>query len=522
MNSKGKYRRDGMVCSAEEAVSRIFDNATVACGGFVGAAHPEGLTAAIERVFLREGRPRGLTLLYAAGQGDAKDRGLNHLGHEGLVTRVVGGHWALAPKMGKLALDNKIEAYNFPQGVLCQLFRDIAAGRPGCITHIGLGTFIDPAVGCGGRLNARTIEPLVERIELGGKPWLWYKSIPIDVSLIRATSADPYGNLSMEEEVIIGEVLSLAQAARNNGGIVLAQVKRLIDHPTPPQQVTVPGILVDQIVVAQAHEHEQTFAETLNSTYYTSAAEGASQGGGHLSALKPMPADRRIIAARACDELKAGMIVNLGIGMPEGVARVAAERGILEECTLTVESGPIGGMPAGGLSFGASVHPLAVVDQPAQFDFYDGRGLDFTALGLAQADSHGNVNVSRFGTRFAGVGGFVNISQTAKRLVFCGTFTASGLEVAVESGRLRIVTEGKVRKFLKDVEQISFSALRSRQLGQQVLYVTERAVFQLVDEGLELIEIAPGIDLQSQILAHMDFKPIMRNVRPMPRELFQS
>jgi propionate CoA-transferase len=518
MKQTSRCRRDEKLCSAEQAVALIADGATVACGGFVGAAHPEGLTAAMERVFLRDGRPRNLTLIYAAGQGDGKDRGLNHLGHEGLVKRVVGGHWALAPKMGRLALENKIEAYNFPQGVVCQLFRDIAAGRPGCITHIGLGTFIDPAVGCGGRLNERTVEPLVERIELGGKPWLWYKSIPIQVSLIRATCADPYGNLSMDEEVIIGEVLALAQAARNGGGIVLAQVKRLIDQPIPPKQVAVPGILVDRIIVAQAHEHEQTFAESLNPAYYT--VRDSSPQTRNPEPEPRFPPDRRIIAARACDELKPGMIVNLGIGMPEGVARVAAERGILDACTLTVESGPIGGMPAGGLSFGASVHPLAVVDQPAQFDFYDGRGLDFTALGLAQADVCGNVNVSRFGDRFAGVGGFVNISQTAKRLVFCGTFTASGLEVAIENGKLRIVREGKVGKFLKAVEQISFSAARSRELSQQVLYVTERAVFKLIDEGLELIEIAPGIDLQSQVLNLMDFRPIIRDIRPMPAKLF--
>jgi propionate CoA-transferase len=518
MKQTSRCRRDEKLCSAEQAVALIADGATVACGGFVGAAHPEGLTAAMERVFLRDGRPRDLTLIYAAGQGDGKDRGLNHLGHEGLVKRVVGGHWALAPKMGRLALENKIEAYNFPQGVVCQLFRDIAAGRPGCITHIGLGTFIDPAVGCGGRLNERTVEPLVERIELGGKPWLWYKSIPIQVSLIRATCADPYGNLSMDEEVIIGEVLALAQAARNGGGIVLAQVKRLIDQPIPPKQVAVPGILVDRIIVAQAHEQEQTFAESLNPAYYT--VRDSSPQTRNPEPEPRFPPDRRIIAARACDELKPGMIVNLGIGMPEGVARVAAERGLLDACTLTVESGPIGGMPAGGLSFGASVHPLAVVDQPAQFDFYDGRGLDFTALGLAQADVCGNVNVSRFGDRFAGVGGFVNISQTAKRLVFCGTFTASGLEVAIENGKLRIVREGKVGKFLKAVEQISFSAARSRELSQQVLYVTERAVFKLIDEGLELIEIAPGIDLQSQVLNLMDFRPIIRDIRPMPAKLF--
>lgn len=510
-----RCRRDGKLCTADEAVALIGDGDSVACGGFVGAAHPEGLTAALERRFLKEGSPRNLTLLYAAGQGDAKERGINHLAHEGLVSRVVGGHWGLAPRLGKLALAGKIEAYNFPQGVICQLFRDIAAGRPGCITHIGLETFIDPSTGDGGRVNARTTEPLVERIELGGRPWLWYKSIPITISLIRASAADPAGNLSMENEVIIGEVLSLAQAAHNCGGLVLAQVKELRDEPIPPQQVSVPGILVDRIVVAQEHEHEQTFAESFNPAY-VSCLQGSS-----MPQPAPMERDERwIIAARACDELRPGMIVNLGIGMPEGIARIACERGILDACTLTVESGPIGGMPAGGLSFGAAVHPQAVVDQPAQFDFYDGRGLDFAALGLAQSDRAGNVNVSRFGDRFAGVGGFVNISQSAKHLVFCGTLTAGGLKVRFADGRLEIVQEGKTRKFLSAVEQISFSAARSRQLNQRVLYVTERAVFQLSDEGLELIEIAPGIDLQRHILDQMEFVPIMRQVRPMSSALF--
>lgn len=510
-----RCRRDDKICTFDQAVALIGDGDTVACGGFVGAAHPEGLTAALERRFISHGSPRNLTLLYAAGQGDAKERGLNHLAHEGLVRRVVGGHWGLAPRLGKLALAGKIEAYNFPQGVVCQLFRDIAAGRPGCITHIGLGTFIDPAVGDGGRVNDRTTEPLVERIELGGRPWLWYKSIPINISLIRATAADPAGNLSMDKEVIIGEVLALAQAAHNCGGLVLAQVKELRDQLIPPQQVAVPGILVDRIIVARDHEHEQTFAESFNPAYVQSLQ------GQTMPPPAPMERDERwIIAARACDELKPGMIVNLGIGMPEGIARVACERGILDACTLTVESGPIGGMPAGGLSFGASVHPQAVVDQPAQFDFYDGRGLDFAALGLAQSDRAGNVNVSRFGDRFAGVGGFVNISQTAKRLVFCGTFTAGGLQVRLANGKLEIIQEGKTRKFLSNVEQISFSAARSRELNQRVLYVTERAVFQLSDEGLELIEIAPGVDLQRHILDQMEFVPIMRQVKPMPSRLF--
>ncbi len=438
---------------------------------------------------------------------------MNHLAHEGLLRRVIGGHWGLAPRLGKLAIENKVEAYNFPQGVVCQLYRDIAAGRPGCITHVGLGTFIDP-IHDGGRLNSRTVEALVERVEIGGKIWLWYKSLPIHVGLIRATAADPHGNLIMDEETLIGDVLAIAQAAHNSGGIVLAQVKRLLNKAAMPHQVRVPGILVDCITLAEAHEHDQTFAETFNAAYVSPAPEG------DYHPVEPLPMDeRRLIAARACDELPEGAIANLGIGMPEGIARIAGERGLLSRFTLTVESGPIGGMPAAGLSFGASTHPQAIVDQPAQFDFYDGRALDFAALGAAEIDREGNVNVSKFGPRVAGVGGFVNITQTARKLVFCGTFTAGGLEVAVEAGRLRIVREGKIRKFVECVEHLSFSAGRSREVGQDVLYITERCVFRLVKEGLQLIELAPGIDLESQVVALMAFRPIIKEVRPMPLHL---
>jgi propionate CoA-transferase len=497
-------------------VALIADAQTVACGGFVGAGHPENLTHALEHRFLTTGRPRDLTLIYAAGQGDGRRRGLNHLAHTGLLRRVIGGHWGLAPGLGRLALSGAVEAYNFPQGVICQLFRDIAAGRPGCITHIGLGTFIDPMFG-GGRLNDRTTEPLVERVELGGTTWLWYKAVPIDVCLIRATAADCWGNLLTDEEALIGESLAMAQAAHNSGGLVLAQVRKLIDEPAAPQRVAVPGMLVDRIVVADAAEHEQTFAEHFNAAYCSPAMTEAAE----CALPEPMPPGaRRIIAARACDELCDGAIVNLGIGMPEGIACIAAERDLLARVTLTVESGPIGGMPAGGLSFGASRYPQAIIDQPAQFDFYDGRGLDFAALGAAQIDVHGNVNVSKFGDRFAGVGGFVNITQTAKRLVFCGTFTADGLEVAVENDRLRVVQEGRVQKFVPQVELVSFSAARSRQIGQEVLYVTERAVFRLVDVGLELVEVAPGVDVQRDILDQMGFQPLVRQLRPMPKHVF--
>jgi len=510
--------RDAKLCSAAEAVGLIQDGQAIGSGGFVGAGVPEALTRALEQRFVSTGSPRDLTVVYAAGQGDGKTRGINHLAHEGLVKRVIGGHWGLAPRMGRLAIEGKIEAYNFPQGVICQLFRDIAAGRPGCITHIGLGTFIDP-VNAGGRMNDRTPPGLVERIELDGRTWLWYKALPLHIGLIRATAADPQGNLVMNEEGVFGEMLPIAQAVRNCGGVVIAQVRRLLDEPAPPQHVRVPGILVDRIVVADPEDHPQTFGHSeFNPAFVTPASFDELRGTAALEPLPPGP--RRIIAARACDELPDGAIANLGIGMPEGVATIAAERGVLDRLTLTVESGPIGGIPAGGLSFGVSVHPQAIIDQPAQFDFYDGRGLDYAALGAAQVDAQGDVNVSKFGTRLAGVGGFVNITQTAKKVVFCGTFTTGGLEVETVNGQLRIVTEGRVPKFVEQVEQMSFSAQHSRQVGQEVVYVTERAVFRLQDDTLELIEIAPGIDLDDHVLKLMPFEPVIRLVGPMPSHVF--
>lgn len=503
------------ILTAAEAVALIPDGVTVVCGGFVGAAHPEALTAALEARFLATGQPRDLTLVYAAGQGDGRTRGLNHLGHAGLVKRVIGGHWGLVPKIGQLALTNQIEAYNFPQGVICHLLREIAGGRPGVFTKVGMETFIDPQHD-GGRLNSRTTTPLVRRVELEGEPWLWYRSFPIHVGLIRATAADPSGNLMMEEEAIIGEVLPIAQAARNGQGLVIAQVQRILDEPLPPHRVRVPGVLIDVIVVADEDHHWQTFGERHNRHYFE-----ASSSGTEAQDTTSLPWDeRRIIAARACDELRPGEIVNLGIGMPEGIARIAAERGLLRDVILTVESGPTGGMPAGGLSFGASVHPRAIIDQPAQFDFYDGGGLDFAALGAAQIDAAGNVNVSKFGTRLAGVGGFVNISQCARRVVFCGTFTSSGLQVGMDGGKLQILHEGAIRKCVAEVEQVSFSGEYARRQQRDVLFVTERAVFRLVAAGWELTEVAPGINLDRDILAQMDFRPLIRDVRPMSQFLF--
>jgi propionate CoA-transferase len=513
---------DAKLCTAEEAVACIRPRDTIACSGFIGSAHPEALTAAIEERFKREQSPRDLTLVYGAGQGDGKQRGLNHFAPQGMLKRVIGGHWGLAPSLGKLAIENKIEAYNFPQGVMCQLFRDIAAGRPGCITHVGLGTFIDPIHG-GGRLNLRTTEELVERVELGGQTYLWYKAFPIHIGLLRATAADSNGGLLFDEEAILGEALAIAQAVHNHGGKVIAQVKKLLPHAAPPHSVRVPGILVDHIVVANPSSHPLTFAEFDNVAYYSPFNQNATLNlnDQSSSSTDELSVERYIIAARACDELLPGSIANLGIGMPEGISVIAKQRGLLDQCTLTIESGPIGGAPAGGQSFGASAYPHAIIDQPAQFDFYDGGGLDFAALGAAQIDSQGNVNVSKFGSRVAGVGGFANIAHNAKKIIFCGTFTANELEVRCDSNGLNILREGTTKKWVKSIEQICFAAQHSRANQRDVLYVTERAVFRKCPEGLELIEIAPGVDLDRDILANMEFKPIIRQLRHMPKHCFE-
>ena len=490
------------VVTAAEAVQLIRDGESVMVEGFVGQCFAEELTLALEQRFLLTGAPRDLTLVFTAAPGDRQGRGLDRLCHEGLLARAVGGFWGWSPGLGTMALGNKIEAHNLPQGVISQLFRDTAAGKPGLITRVGLGTFVDPRHG-GGKINERTTEDRVELITLDGQEYLFYKALPLDVAFLRGTTADPEGNTTMEREALTMEALAVATAVHNAGGLVIVQVERVADNGSlSAREVKIPGVLVDCVVVSQPEHHWQTFG-----TQYSPAFSGELRR--VQSPIAPMElTQRKVIARRAAMELRSDSVVNLGIGLPEGVANVAAEEHILEYLTLTAEPGPLGGMPTAGLDFGAAVNAHAVLDQPSQFDFYDGGGLDAAILGMAQADRLGNVNVSRFGSKLAGSGGFINISQNAKRLVFVGTFVVPS-HSRVRDGRLVIADGVVVPKFLTDVEQRTFSGEYARAAGQPVLYVTEGCVLRLTPDGLELIEVAPGVDLERDILAHIGFEPII-------------
>ncbi len=504
------------IVTAEEAVAIVQDGDMVAVSGFVGIGTPDELILALARRFTEAGSPRDLGLMFAAAPGDGKDRGLNRLALPGLVRRVVGGHWSLVPKLGALAIEGAIEAYNLPLGVVSHLYRDIAAKTAGHITKVGLHTFVDPRKG-GGKLNDRTTEDLVSLIDLHGEPWLHYRTFPVNVALIRGTTADPAGNVTMEREALTLDNLAAAMAAKNSGGFVIAQVERIAENGSlAPREVTVPGVLVDCVVLSKPENHHQTYA-----TPYNHAFTGRQRV--PLDRIGTLPLDiRKVIARRCAFELPMGGVVNLGIGVPEGVAKVAAEERVLKYLTLTAEPGVIGGLPQGGLDFGAALNPAAVLHQNQQFDFYDGGGLDLACLGLAETDAEGNVNVSRFGTKLAGAGGFINISQNAKRLVFAGSFTAGGLEITLENGKLGIAREGRSRKFVKAVEQVTFSGAYAAERGQPVLYVTERCVFRRTAEGMELTEVAAGIDIERDILAHMDFTPIVRDPAVMDPRLFRE
>jgi propionate CoA-transferase len=500
--------------TADDAIRLIRSGDTILIGGSGGGhAVPEALMAAVERRFLAEGEPRRLTVLHPVGLGDDKTLGVGHFAHEGLLKRAVGGTFVNSPKVSAMALADKIEGYTLPQGALSQLMREMAAGRPGLLTETGLHTFVDPRHG-GGRQSKCATEDLVELVTFRGKEYLFYKPFHVDVCFLRGTTADEDGNVTMEQEAVFGEMLSEAQATKRCGGVVVVQVKRIATRGTlPPKQVKIPGILVDLVVVVP--DQRQTYLTEYSPSY-------AGELRIPLSDFPLLPLDpRKVIARRAALELFRGAICNLGSGISTGIANVAAEEGVLEEVCLTNEQGLIGGAPASGTEAGAAINFAAMVDQPYQFDFYDGGGLDLAFLSFAEVDVQGHVNVSRFSNRIIGPGGFTNISQNAKCVVFSGTFTTGKTEISWPGGVTRIGRDGTQQKFVNAVEQITYSGTYGRERAQRVLYVTERAVFRLAEHGLELIELAPGVDLERDVLQRMGFRPaIASTLKPMESRLF--
>ncbi|HMN14908.1 MAG TPA: CoA-transferase [Bellilinea sp.] len=502
------------IVTVSEVAALVKDGDSILIGGS-GGGHsvPDALIAAVEERFLATGYPRAITSIHPVGLGNRDTKGVSRFAHPGLLKRIVCGALVDSPTVAALAIADEIEAYTLPQGVISHLIREIAAGRPGLFTHVGLHTFVDPRI-AGGRQSKKAQEDLVEVVSHGGRELLYYKPFKIDVAFIRGTTRDEDGNISMEHEAVYGEMLSMAQAAHNTGGIVIAQVKRLVERNSiPPKSVKVPGMLVDAVLIQP--DQPQTYR-----TQYDPSYSGEVRVPSNL--LPKMKLDARKIVARRCAfELRKGAICNIGSGISAGLPLVAAEEGIIGHFTLTNEQGVVGGVPAEGYDFGAGRNYAALIDQPYQFDFYDGGGIDVAYLSAAEIDRVGNVNVSRFGGRVVGIGGFVNISQNARKVIFSGTFTAGGLETECVDGKLKIVKEGKSRKFVDAVEQVSFSGKFSAGRDQEVRFITERAVFRLIDGEVELVEIADGVSLDKDVLGLMNFEPrVSSQLRKMDPRIF--
>ena len=506
------------VITAAQAAEMIKDNATVALGGFVAGGIPEAIHEAVEARFLEVGAPRDLTLVWIAGCGTRNHTNADHYAHEGMVKKVIGGHFNFLPEISQMVIDNKIQGYNVPQGALAFMMRDSAAHKIGTLTPTGLGSFADPRNG-GGRLNDITTEDIVKVIEIDGQEQLYYPRLGLDVALIRGTYADELGNITFEKEMAPLDSTAMAMAVHNNGGKVIIQVEKVVKFGSiDPKMVKIPGIYVDAVVVCPA---EDPRSAQIIGGHYDPAYAGNVQVS--VAGLEPKPLDaKKIIGRRAAMELSKNVVVNLGVGVPEYVSAVASEEGIEEEMTLTVECGPIGGVPGGGNRFGGTLNAHAYVDESYQFDFYDGGGLDVCYLGLGEADVEGNVNVSRLGTKLTGCGGFMSIAGNSKKIIFCGTFT-NGLKIKTGDGKLTITEEGKKHKFIQRVGEITFAGKVAAKNHKDVTYVTERCVFRLQEDGLHLVEVAPGIDIETQILGEMDFAPIVdENVKLMDERIFRD
>jgi propionate CoA-transferase len=497
------------IVDARTAIDLVPDGACVASASAGMVGYPEYLVKTLEERFLETEHPRDLMLVAGCGHGAFDERGDSRFGHKGMVKRYLGSHPDTVPPLRKLIESNDIEGYVFPQGIHNQLYRAAAAKQPGLLSKIGMGTYIDPRQQ-GGKLNAAAEkEDLVKLVEMDGEEWLYYKSLPVSVAFLRATTADENGNLTCEHEALKLEILEIALAAKARGGLVVAQVERVAPGGSLyARDVVVAGQLVDYVVIVDdvAVNHRQTM-NTVYSPYLSGELKRPA------SSIEPPPetmnADH-VICRRACMEIFPGAVVNIGVGIGAGVGPVAAYEGILDKIMFTIELGTFGGQPTPLSDFGAAYNAEAYVSQPTMFDFYHGGGLDVTFLGTAQIDKDGNVNVSKFGGRAAGQGGFIDISQTAKKVVFCTYFKAKGLKTTVGGGKITIDEDGQVPKFVEKVEQITFNGrIAAETEGKEVFYVTERGVFKLTKDGVALIEIAPGIDLEKDILGHMDFKPII-------------
>ena len=503
-------------CSASEAAARINDGDTVVvAGNGAGMCAAEEILAAIEQRYLESGRPRDLTVIHSVGLGDRDRRGINRLAHEGLVKKVIAGHFTWSPRMQQLIREQKIEAYSFPAGVIQQLLREIGAGRPGLFTQTGLGTFADPRQGAGA-CNARSTEVLVELLDIDGKEVLRYKPFKVDVALVRGTFADSRGNVSPQEEPMDLDIHTMALAASNSGGLVLAQVRQIVEAGSlHPRSIRIPGIMVDAVVEApgQKQFYDLDYDPTISGRLRAPLRQAPGELPGRL--------ERRIIARRAAQEIVAGASLNFGFGIPGGVFGVIAEQGMGEELWLSVEQGVHNGRMLDDALFGAARNPEVILSSIEQFDFYSGGGIDIAFLGMGEVDAEGNVNVSHLGGNLIGPGGFIDISQNAKKVVFCGTLDAQGTQLSFEKGGLRIGRHGAVRKFVPKVERITFSGAYAREHGREVLFVTESAVFRLQGDGLALVEVAPGIDIERDVVSRMGFRPSVGEVRQMPASVFR-
>lgn len=499
--------------TAEEAALMVETGQTIIVSGNGETLMPDRLLSALETRFLATGAPRDLTLVYNVIPGTPRSgTGVDRLAHPGMVKRIYAGSYYTLEvrKLSDLVRDNLVEAYLVPFGALYNMVRCAAAGQPGVLTPVGVGTFADPRVE-GNKLTPRTTEDIAHVMEIEGEEYLYYRAPQIDVAIIRATTADEDGNLSIEQEPNSIGLLHQAMAAKNGGGRVIAQVQQVAKRGSiHPKSVTVPGIFVDAVVLAP---------NQMDAQPYNPAWTGDIRV--PVDSLQPMPLDcTKVIARRAVMELKPGALVNFGFGIGAAVPQIAAEEGIADRVVFNVEHGPVGGIPNSKYAFGAGVNMMAIMDAQNIFEFYDAGRLDMTCLGMAEVDADGSVNVSYVNGKY-NLGGFMDIVHATKEIVFCGTFTAGGLAVRIEDGKTKIVEEGRHIKFVDRLKQVSFNAKAALHKGQKVFYVTERAVFNLTDRGLTLTEIAPGIEPEKDVLDKMEFRPaISEPLKPMKENIF--